>query len=166
MSAAFQIVELGVEEVDRVEAVWAEMVEFHRDVVAGAWPVRRAADAWERRRPQYLAWLGDGVGRMFAAVPAGDAAGAALGYGVVVTAPPGPTWAMGERAGELESLVVAASARGAGIGTALIDRCREALREAGVEFWTVGVVEVNEGATRLYERAGFRPFYRQMAGKV
>jgi ribosomal protein S18 acetylase RimI-like enzyme len=163
---AFQIVELGVDEIDRVEALWGEMVAFHREVVEGAWPVRPAAEAWARRRPQYVGWLTEGDGRMFAAVPASDAAGEALGYAVVVTNPPGPTWDLGERAGELESLVVAAAARGAGVGTALIERCREALREAGVEYWTVGVVEVNAGATRLYERAGFGPYYRQLGGRV
>jgi ribosomal protein S18 acetylase RimI-like enzyme len=163
---AFQIVELGVAEVDRVETLWGEMVAFHGEVTAGEWPVRSAAEAWARRRPQYVEWLTCGEGRMFAAVPAAEAAGEALGYAVVVTEPPGPTWDLGERAGELESLVVAAAARGGGIGTALIERCREVLREAGVEYWTVAVVEVNEGATRLYERAGFGPYYRQMGGRV
>jgi ribosomal protein S18 acetylase RimI-like enzyme len=165
VSAAFQIVELSVDEVDRVEALWIEMVDFHREVVEGAWPVRPGADAWARRRPQYVEWLTGGSGRMFAAVPAPDA-GEPRGYAVIVTEPPGPTWAMGERTGELESLVVAATARGAGIGTALVERCRDALREDGVEYWTVSVVEVNEGATRLYERAGFRPFYRDLAARL
>jgi ribosomal protein S18 acetylase RimI-like enzyme len=163
---AFQIVELGAGEVDRVEALWGEMVAFHGEVTAGEWPVRSAADAWARRRPQYVEWLTSGKGRMFAAVPAADAAGTALGYAAVVTEPPGPTWELGERAGELESLVVAATARGAGIGTALIERCRETLREAGIEYWTVGVVEGNDGAARLYERAGFRPFFRDLGGRV
>jgi len=43
---------------------------------------------------------------------------------------------------------------------------RERLRAEGVSHWAVGVVEANEGATRLYERAGFRPFYREMLGRV
>lgn len=166
MAVAFQIVELTVGDVDRVEALWGEMVAYHREVVEGAWPVRPAAEAWAQRRPQYVEWLTTGSGQMFAAVPAADAGGEALGYAVVVTAPPGPTWDLGETAGELESLVVAAAARGGGIGTALIDRCREVLREAGVDYWTVGVVEVNAEATRLYERAGFGPYYRQMGGRV
>jgi hypothetical protein len=39
---------------------------------------------------------------------------------------------------------------------------RERLRSQGVTHWSVGVVEANEGATRLYERAGFKPFYRDL----
>jgi ribosomal protein S18 acetylase RimI-like enzyme len=163
---AFQIIELGVSEVDRVEALWKEMVEAHREVIDGQLPVRAGEEAWERRRPQYVSWLEDGSGRMFAAVPAADPGAAALGYAVLVTEPPGPTWEMGERTGDLQSLVVAAEARGAGIGTALIEACRDALRSAGVEYWTVAVVEANERAARLYERAGFRPFYRNLAGRV
>jgi hypothetical protein len=35
----------------------------------------------------------------------------------------------------------------------------------GTEFWSVDVVESNP-AVRLYERAGFRPNYRKMFGRV
>jgi len=64
--------------------------------------------------------------------------------------------------GELETLAVAEAARGQGIGTMLIEACQERLRAEGVSHWSVGVVEANEGATKLYERAGFRPFYRDL----
>jgi hypothetical protein len=40
------------------------------------------------------------------------------------------------------------------------------LREDGISHWAVAVVEANAGATRLYEREGFRPFYRQLLGEV
>ena len=33
-------------------------------------------------------------------------------------------------------------------------------------MWAVGVVEANAGAVRLYERAGFRPYYRNLLGRV
>jgi hypothetical protein len=36
----------------------------------------------------------------------------------------------------------------------------------GVRYWAVGVVENNADATRLYERVGFRPFYRQLLAEV
>lgn len=48
----------------------------------------------------------------------------------------------------------------------LIEACRERLRAAAVSHWAVGVVEANEGATRLYERAGFRPYYRELLAEV
>jgi hypothetical protein len=40
------------------------------------------------------------------------------------------------------------------------------LREQGVRYWSVAVVEPNDDATRLYERVGFRSFYRQLLAEV
>jgi len=76
------------------------------------------------------------------------------------------SWDVGERTGELETLAVAEEVRGAGIGTMLIEACRDRLREQGVRYWAVAVVEDNADATRLYERVGFRPFYRQLLAEV
>jgi ribosomal protein S18 acetylase RimI-like enzyme len=59
-----------------------------------------------------------------------------------------------------------AAARGHGIGTMLIEACRERLRADGITHWSVGVVEANGGATRLYERAGFKPFYRNLMARL
>lgn len=61
---------------------------------------------------------------------------------------------------------MAEEARGAGIGTMLIEACRDRLRAEGISHWAVGVVEANLDATRLYERAGFRPYYRELLGEV
>lgn len=166
MSApGFRIEELTVGEVDRVAHLFQELVEFHRDVVEGAWPVRRREDAWALRRAQYLEWLGEGSARMLVAVPA-EGEGEPLGYAVLSAKPSMPSWDVGSRVGELETLAVAESARGQGIGTMLIEACQERLRAEGVTHWSVGVVEANEGATRLYERAGFKPFYRDLLARL
>lgn len=61
---------------------------------------------------------------------------------------------------------MAEEVRGEGIGSLLIEECRRLLRADGVTHWTVGVVEANEGATRLYERVGFRPYYRELLGET
>ena len=61
---------------------------------------------------------------------------------------------------------MAENARGDGAGTALIEAARELLRERGIRYWSVGVVEKNAGATRLYRRHGFRNYYRQLLGAV
>ena len=39
---AFELAELGLAEVDRVEPLWKAMVEHHRAVVGADWPVRDA----------------------------------------------------------------------------------------------------------------------------
>jgi GNAT superfamily N-acetyltransferase len=166
MSEAHQIVELDVAEVDRVAPLFKQLVEFHRGVIDGAWPVRSAEAAWAHRRGQYEEWLGEGSARMLAAVPAGDEAAQPVGYAVLAIKPSMASWDVNERVGELETLAVAEGVRGQGIGSRLIEACRELLREEGITHWAVAVVEANADATRLYEREGFRPFYRQMLAEV
>ena len=85
---------------------------------------------------------------------------------MVRTHVPGPTWQLGDRVGELETLTVAERARGAGLGTRLIAAARELLGERGEEFWSVGGVESNLDAVALYEREGFRPYYRRLLAPV
>jgi GNAT superfamily N-acetyltransferase len=166
MSAGYEVVELGREEIDRVAPLFKQLVGFHGEVVEGAWPVREPDAAWEIRRRQYEAWLGEGSARMLVALPAGDREAPPLGYAVLSVKPSMASWDVGERVGELETLAVAEEARGGGIGTLLVEACRERLRAEGISHWAVGVVEANEGATRLYERAGFRPYYRELLGEV
>lgn len=166
MSAGYQVIELGREEIDRVAPLFKGLVDFHREVVEGAWPVRDEEDAWAIRRRQYEEWLGEGSARMLVAVPAENPVVAPLGYAVLSVKPSMASWDVGEQVGEIETLAVAAEDRGKGIGTLLVEACRERLRAEGISHWAVGVVEANSGATRLYERAGFRPYYRELLGEV
>jgi GNAT superfamily N-acetyltransferase len=166
MSSAPHIVELTRSEIDRVESLFKQLVGFHREVVEEEWPVRSEDAAWAHRRGQYEEWLGEGSARMLAALTAEDPTAAPVGYAVLSVKPSMASWDVGKRVGELETLAVAEEARGEGIGTMLIEACRERLRAEGVSHWAVGVVEANEDATRLYERVGFRPFYRQLLAEV
>ena len=162
----YLVVELTVDEVDRVAPLFMQLVDQHREMMAGAWPVRSVEDAWAHRRGQYLEWLPAGRARMFAAVPAGGPQEPPLGYAVLSVKPSMASWDIGARVGELETLAVGSEVRGRGIGTMLIEACQERLRDEGVTHWSVAVVEGNEGATRLYERAGFRPFYSNMMARL
>ncbi len=155
-----RIVSLGAREVDRVEPLWRGMVEYHRAVAGAEWPVREGGEAWRLRRAQYVDWLEEGSGWLLASVPAEARERPPIGYAMVCVHPPGATWDLGERVGELESLAVAADARGSGVGSRLLAAARQRLLDEGIGYWSVGVVEANEGATRLYQRAGFRPYYR------
>jgi GNAT superfamily N-acetyltransferase len=166
MSSAHHIVELTPAEIDRVAPLFKQLVEFHRDVIEGEWPVRGAEAAWAHRRGQYEEWLGEGSARMLAAVPAADEAAPPVGYAVLAIKPSMASWDVDERVGELETLAVAEEVRGQGIGSRLIEACRERLREEGITHWAVAVVEANTEAARLYEREGFRPFYRQLLAEV
>src|SRR5215207_4460565 len=153
-----RVIELDVSEVDRVELLFKQLVAFHRGVAGEDWPVRSEEAAWSHRRAEYFSWLGGGRAQMLAAVPAEDEAGAPLGYAVLSVKSSSASWDVGERIAELETLAVAEEARGRGVGSLLIEACRERLREEGISYWGVAVVEANEDATRLYERVGFRPF--------
>lgn len=166
MTDSHRVVELDAGEVDRVGHLFQQMVAFHREVAGGDWPVRSAERAWEIRRNQYLQWLTTGTARMLAAVPAERPEAPPDGYATLSVKPGGASWDFGERIGELETLAVDAGRRGEGIGTLLIEACAERLRAEGVRYWGVAVVEANEGATRLYERAGFRPYYRNLMAEL
>lgn len=154
MAEERRIVELEVGDVDLVGGLWKEMVRHHHEVIDGRWPGRDTEVAWEMRRRQYVAWLETGEGRLFI-VPGEGAEQAPLGYAClrVVTAP--STLDLGERIGDLESLSVSAAVRGEGIGTLLIDHCRELLRAEGIGHWSVTAIAANPDAIRLYEREGF-----------
>ncbi len=164
-SDSIRIVEGKVGDIERVEPLWRSMVEFHSDLAGGDWPVRPVEAAWELRRAQYREWIGDEGCWLLLAVDTEGATGAS-GYAVLRLVEPGPTWDLGERIGEIESLAVAPEARGEGIGTALLEAARGLLRERGISYWSVGVVEKNAGATRHYRRHGFRNYYRQLLATV
>ena len=161
---AHRIVDLGADEVDRVESLWRGMMAHHDAVIGDVWAVREAGDAWAKRRAQYVEWLGGGRAWMLAALPPDD--GEPLGYAVLTVHPPGPTFDLGEEVGDLESLSVSPGARGAGVGTALIEACRRILRDRGVNHWSVTAVDSNEGALRLYAREGFLPIARVLMAPV
>jgi ribosomal protein S18 acetylase RimI-like enzyme len=152
-----RIVELGVEEVDLVEGLWKELFAHHHEITGGAHPGRDQEESWRMRRAQYVRWLTAGEGMLFV-VPGEGAEQAPLGYACLRIGPSGPTWNLGETVGDLETLAVAAAARGSGIGTELIEHCRRRLAELGARWWTVSVVTENERAAELYAREGFRPY--------
>jgi ribosomal protein S18 acetylase RimI-like enzyme len=150
-------------DIDSLQALWMSMVDHHREVAGADWPVRESEAAWRIRREEYRSWLADGSATLFVA---GWAADAPAGYAMLRIHEPGATWDLGAAVGEVESLAVAADARGAGVGTRLLAACRDELRSRGIDYWSVAVVEANQGAVRLYERQGFRAYYRLLLGEV
>ena len=68
--------------------------------------------------------------------------------------------AIGDRVGDdefiVDSLAVARSARGLGVGTALMRAAETRARRMGKRVVSLGVVGENAGAIRLYERLGYQ----------
>jgi ribosomal protein S18 acetylase RimI-like enzyme len=56
---------------------------------------------------------------------------------------------------EVRLLAVAPTARGRGIGTALMDECIRRARKSGAQFLTLHTNSIMGAAIRLYERMGF-----------
>ena len=75
---------------------------------------------------------------------------------------PEETYAKSDAMAELETLVVAPDARGAGIGAQLMDAVRAACAERGLATLSIGVVAANTDAVRFYEREGAKPFALQL----
>ena len=71
----------------------------------------------------------------------------------------------------MEGIVVDPMSRGKGIGTGLIDKLTEYAKENGFDWIRLDVIDINEGARRLYERKGFVavntdkfPYLRRLIG--
>jgi GNAT superfamily N-acetyltransferase len=160
-----RVVELGVGDVDLVEGLWKEMVAHHLAVLDDGPSGRDPEESWRMRRAQYVGWLESGEGMLFL-VPGEGAEQEPLAYACLRVGPSGPTWDLGEPVGDLESLSVSRAARGTGIGTELIEHCRNRLLALGARWWTVSVVAANSGAAELYEREGFRPYVNHLLAPI
>lgn len=147
------IADLPVADIDRLEALWRELLDHHLAAaphLAALGTARDPADSWRVRRAQYLQWLGSPK----AAVLVAPDAGRLLGYAMIRSAEAAGSWQWGDQVGILETLVVADSARGTGVGRELLDAARERLAEWGSQVMTISVIAGNEGAVRFYRREG------------
>ena len=89
--------------------------------------------------------------------------GEAVGFALAVPQAPRATLAI-KRLLEIETIAVIPEARGAGIGSALMDAVEAWADAQGIEHLQVAVRDANDGARRLYERRGFSPFYTVYGG--
>lgn len=149
----YVIADLPVDDIDRLECLWRELLDHHLDAaphLAALGAARDPSDSWRVRRAQYLQWLA--VPR--AAVLVARDADRLVGYAMVRAADAAGSWQWGDQVGTLETLVVGGSARGTGVGRELLDAARERLAEWGAQVMTISVIAGNEGAMRFYCREG------------
>jgi GNAT superfamily N-acetyltransferase len=152
------ITRAGAEALDRLRPLWLELHHHHQAVGGPALGPYVDDDAsWSARRALYADFLRGGG---FAVLAERD--GDLIGYALVAVktsaeAELDDTWRVGARVAEIETLSVAPAARGAGVGSALLDRVDAELQAAGIRDVLIAAFVTNSDAIRLYERRGFRP---------
>jgi ribosomal protein S18 acetylase RimI-like enzyme len=147
----------GLDDVDALRDLWLELHHHHQRVGPQSGEFTDDETSWRVRSASYREWLSDPRSFVLLARD-GDLL---VGYALVRVMESGPdlrdAWRVPDVVAELETLVVSAAARGAGLGTRLLDEVDAELDRLGIEELIVGLIPGNDGAQRLYERRGFRP---------
>jgi ribosomal protein S18 acetylase RimI-like enzyme len=147
------ILPIGPERLEDLRPLWLALHRHHRDI--GSAPLVADDDAsWATRRAVYRALLDDESGFLLGAFAGRDL----MGYVAVrFAAGPDDTFPVGDRAAEIYSLVVAANARGHGVGSRLLDAVDMRLADLDVAAVSVAAMVENAEAIRLYRGRGFEP---------
>jgi GNAT superfamily N-acetyltransferase len=151
----------GAEAIDELEPGWNALREHQGPMLSVLGPAREREASWALRRAKYVRVLADD-GFLLVAREHGRAIGYAM---VAVARDASHNWAV-DAAASVETLCVLPGHRGAGLGSALMDRVREEARAAGLDLLLLGVVAGNEGAERFYARQGFEPAFIEMAQRL
>ena len=155
---ATRLVRVRAETLDRLRPLWASMRDSYLEL-GQELPVYEEAESWRRRRAAYAAMLE----APDAFILARERDGEPLAYAAVRIVPTSSVFAWSERAGELETLVVAQHARGSGLGAQLLSDVRAELSGHGVGEVILHVLADNARAIDFYRREGFRPYLMLMS---
>ena len=148
----------SADDVPALEPLWVAVHRHHAASMPELAPYVTDAETWAERGALYAELLAKPDTVLLLARVDGALAGYALSHVLDLDETWIPdTWRTGARIVELESLAVRPDARGAGIGSALLDAIEREWEALGVDDAIVGAVAGNAGAIRLYERRGYRP---------
>ncbi len=140
--------------------LWHALHRHHQAVAPELGPFVAHDASWDAVRPLLAASADDGL--LLRAGPA-DRPTAMASVSIARDDPLwADTWVTGRDVAEIKLLVVDESARGSGLGSALLDAVDDRLAGAGVHDQAIGAIAPNTAAIRLYERRGFRPAWLQM----
>jgi ribosomal protein S18 acetylase RimI-like enzyme len=146
----------GVEDVGSLRELWLELHHHHAEVAPQSGEFTDDETSWRARSSSYRDWLADP--RSFLLLARAD--GRLIGYAVVRVMEAGPeltdSWRVPEVVAEIETMLVSRDARGAGLGSRLLDEIDAELEHQGITEVIVGLMPGNDGAQRLYERRGFQ----------
>jgi GNAT superfamily N-acetyltransferase len=158
-----QVARLPVEDVASLQSLWLTLHHHHQAVAPGLGPFVGDAASWPIIEGLLKVSARDGL--LFVAWRGGRPIGLASAaiYSLQELPTYADTWVMGDRIAETKFLVVAASARGTGAGTALMDAVEQEIAARGVEDHLIGAIASNEEAIRFYRSRGFRPAWLEMS---
>ena len=155
-SSAIEIERGGAEDVESLRDLWLELHHHHAEIGPQSGEFTDDETSWEFRSAQYRGWLADPGSFVLLA----RAEGRLVAYALVRVMEPGPelrdAWRVPDTIAELETIIVTADARGAGLGERLLDEVDAELQRQGITQVGVGLIPGNDGAQRLYERRGFQ----------
>lgn len=146
----------GVDDVPALRDLWLELHHHHAEVAPQSGEFVDDETSWRVRSASYREWLADP--RSFVLLArAGDRL---VGYALVRVMEAGPdlvdSWRVPDVIAEIETMLVTAEVRGAGLGSRLLDEIDAELERQGITEVIVGLMPGNDGAQRLYERRGFQ----------
>ena len=138
----------------RVRELWLELHHHHLQIATYPTPTDDEV-SWHVRESDYRSALENGTGFLLMAMNGPDT----IGYAMVLLHPGGPndTFVLGQTYAELYTLIVAASFRRDGLGTALFEAVEHELGLRAITELEIAVMVNNAEAVNFYRRHGARP---------
>jgi len=153
----------GVDDVAALRELWLELHHHHQEVAPQSGEFTDDESSWRVRSSEYRQWLDDPRSFLLLA----RSGQRLVGYAVVRVMESGPelndAWRVPKTIAEIETMLVSAEFRGAGLGSRLLDEIDAELGRQGISEVMVGLMPGNDGAQRLYERRGFRKRWLMLA---
>jgi ribosomal protein S18 acetylase RimI-like enzyme len=146
----------GLDDVPALRELWLELHHHHARVAPQSGEFTDDETSWRMRSSLYREWLADPRSFLLIARAGERLVGYALVRVMEAGADLTDSWRVPDVLAEIETLLVMPDARGAGLGTRLLDEVDAELGRRGITEVIVGLMPGNDGAQRLYERRGFK----------
>jgi GNAT superfamily N-acetyltransferase len=153
----------GVDDVPALRELWLELHHHHAAVAPQSGEFTDDETSWRMRSSSYREWLADPRSFLLLARASDRLIGYALVRVMEAEAELTDSWRVPEVVAEIETMLVTAHARGAGLGSRLLNEIDAELERQGITEVIVGLMPGNDGAQRLYERRGFQPRWLVLA---
>jgi ribosomal protein S18 acetylase RimI-like enzyme len=146
----------GAEIVDELRPLWTALKAHHASVLPSEGEPRSDDEGWAIRSGNYREWIKEDDA--FFTVARTAATGAPVAYAFTTLLSAGPTWPIPARIGYVESLVVAPTTRGGGLGRRMLQTVWDQLQTVGATEIRLGVIAANAPARAFYGALGFETF--------